>query len=298
MEKQPFIKPAISISEQIDLLISRGLAVENRSRAEFYLRHINYYRLGAYWLPFEANHQTHTFRGGTTFDIVLDLYVFDRKLRLLILDAIERIEVSLRSVWAHTMAMEHGAHAHLNPAIMKNVERWAMFVDALESEVSRSKEVFIKHIRDRYDERLPPVWATCEVMSLGSLSKWYENIKPKSTKRRIASTYGVDEGVLESWCKHLTYVRNLCAHHCRVWNRDLIVTPEIPRSKPLSVVTNFEPGSRRLYNTLVILSHFLDVVAPESEWLSNLVALLDRCPLEVAHMGFPADWRSRPIWKG
>lgn len=94
-----FTKPPKIWSDQVALLETRGMVIEDRQQAEFYLQHLNYYRLCAYWLPFEANHSTHTFRPGTTFDAVLNLYIFDRQLRLHVLDVIERVEVSVHSNW-------------------------------------------------------------------------------------------------------------------------------------------------------------------------------------------------------
>ena len=112
--KRPFGKPATTYAEQVAKLEQRGMVVGDHQSAEFYLQHLNYYRLGAYWLPFEADHATHALKPGTRFEDVLNLYVFDRELRLLVLDAIERVEVSVRSQWAFQMAHFHGAHGHLD----------------------------------------------------------------------------------------------------------------------------------------------------------------------------------------
>lgn len=98
-----FAKPPASIDQQIDLLVQRGMDVPDRQRAAHYLRHLNYYRLRGYWLPFEsgiADNGDHRFQAGTMFEHVLERYVFDRELRLLVMDAIERIEVSVRTHWA------------------------------------------------------------------------------------------------------------------------------------------------------------------------------------------------------
>ena len=108
--KRPFNKPPTTYAQQLALLMQRGMCVDDADRAAFYLQHLNYYRLGAYWLPFEADHGSHRFVAGTSFDDVLNLYIFDRELRLLLLDAIERFEVSVRSLWAYHLAHEHGPH--------------------------------------------------------------------------------------------------------------------------------------------------------------------------------------------
>ena len=295
--KRPFGKPATTHAQQVALLRQRGMAVDEPSAAEFYLQHLNYYRLGAYWLPFEADHATHTFRRGTRFADVLNLYVFDRELRLLVLDAIERLEVSVRSQWAYHTAHLHGPHAHLDSGLAFNVNYWRGNLEKLTVEVDRSDEVFIKHLKATYNEPLPPVWAVCEVMSLGLLSRWYNNLKPMPTRRAIAATYGLDEKVLESWLRHLSLVRNTCAHHSRLWNREFTITPLLPRSKPAGLAAQCVSGSRKLYNALVILLHCMDKIAPQHHWRTRLRELLVRHAVPVAAMDFPVDWEQLTIWK-
>lgn len=295
--KRPFSKPATTHAQQVALLQQRGMVIDDPATAEFYLQHLNYYRLGAYWLPFEADHSTHTFRTGTRFADVLNLYVFDRELRLLVLDAIERVEVSVRSQWAHQLAHLHGPHAHLDVALAFNPQHWQTNLDKLTGEVARSDEAFIKHLRATYAEALPPVWAVCEVMSLGLLSRWYNNLKPMPTRRAIAAVYGLDERVLESWLRHLSLVRNTCAHHGRLWNREFTITPLLPRNKPQGLAGQFQPGSRKLYNSLVILLHCMDVIAPKHHWRTRLKELINRHGVTVAAMNFPAHWQQSPIWQ-
>lgn len=295
--KRPFTKPATTHAQQLALLAQRGMVVDDEAQAAFYLQHLNYYRLGAYWLPFEAEHATHTLRPGTRFADVLNLYVFDRELRLLVLDAIERVEVSMRSQWAYQLAHRHGPHAHLDVALAFHAGHWQTNLDKLQGEVTRSDEAFIKHLRTHYAEALPPVWAVCEVMSLGLLSRWFNNLKPMPTRRAIASVYGVDERVLESWLRHLSLVRNTCAHHSRLWNREFTITPLLPRNKPAGLAAQLQAGSRRLYNALVILLHCMDIIAPQHRWRSRLKTLIAQHGVTVSAMGFPAGWELLPIWQ-
>lgn len=295
--KIPFSKPATSYTQQVNQLQQRGMEFDDPKQAEFYLQHLNYYRLGAYWLPFEANHGSHTFRPGTRFSDVLNLYLFDRELRLLVLDAIERVEVSVRSQWAYQLAHLHGPHAHLDDALAFNSHRWQSNLNKLQEEVNRSDETFIKHLISHYIEELPPVWAVCEVMSLGLLSRWYNNLKPMPTRRAIAAVYRVDEKVLASWLHHLALVRNTCAHHSRLWNREFTITPLLPRNKPAGLSAQCRNESRKLYNTLVILLYFMDTIAPHHHWRTRLKDLIARHGSVVTSMDFPADWQNLPIWQ-
>jgi len=139
----PFAKPATTFPQQVSLLKQRGMTIDDSAEAEFYLRHLNYYRLGAYWLPFESDHTSHQFRSNTHFNDVLNLYIFDRELRLLVLDAIERIEVSVRCQWAYCLAHNHGTHAHLDATLAFNRGFWQSNLDKLTSDVQRSDEVFM-----------------------------------------------------------------------------------------------------------------------------------------------------------
>lgn len=296
--KRAFTKPATTHAEQIALLRQRGMLIEDEAQAVFYLQHLNYYRLGAYWLPLEADHATHTFKPGTRFEDVLNHYIFDRELRLLLLDAIERVEVSVRTQWAYQMAHRHGPHAHLEPALARDWKNWIADSAQLVSYVERSREKFIQHLTHSYAESLPPVWAVCEIIPLGLLSRLYSNIKPIATRSAISRTYGVDQQVFESWLHHLHFLRNLCAHHSRVWNREFVITSEVPKSKPQALRGQFQHGSRKLYNSLLILLHLMDVIAPHHQWRQRLIGLIDTHAMPTAAMDFPEDWRTRPIWQG
>lgn len=134
-------------------------------------------------------------------------------------------------------------------------------------------------------------------MSLGLLSRWFNNLKPMATRGAIAAAYRVDHRVLASWLHHLSTVRNTCAHHSRLWNREFTVTPQVPQTKPLSLACCFERGSRKLYNTLVILLHCMDLVAPRHRWRSRLRQLISDHAIPVAAMGFPPGWSELSIFK-
>jgi len=296
---RPFDKSPRSYPDQIEILRQRGMQIENAQSAEFYLKHLNYYRLAAYWLPFEVDHATHTFKLGTSFDQVLNLYVFDRELRLLILDAIERIEVSVRAHWAYELSHRHGPHAHLDDGLARNPDHYRANLEKLRSEVARAKssEVFIQHFQETYSEALPPVWAACEVMSMGLLSRWYRNLKPFDTRVAIAKPHKVSEQILEPWLYHLSTVRNICAHHSRLWNREFTVTPTIPDPPPRDLSGQFMMESRKIYNSLVIILHWMDIVAPGHHWRKRLLTLLDSHEVDVYRMGFPEGWSAFPIWQ-
>ncbi len=298
-------KPPTAVSDQIELLTRRGMRVTEK--AAHYLAHIGYYRLRGYWIPFEESGSPdgdHRFRAGTSFDDILNLYVFDRELRLLATDAIERIEVSVRNRWVDVLALEHGAHAYLKSELFRSQRQFGRCLSELSSEYERSKETHIKHYKKKYGEPdLPPIWAAVDIMTLGQFSHWLSNLKSKTLKSRIAKPYGLDEEVLCSFLHHLTVVRNICAHHGRLWNRSMTVTMQLPRSKPvkLSEVIDHGPdpnqAPRKIYNTLVMITWFLDHISPGHQFRQRPTTLIGTHAIDASAMGFPADWRAKMFWQ-
>jgi abortive infection bacteriophage resistance protein len=300
-----YTKPPLSIERQISLLQSRGMTIDNPARATRYLQHINYYRLRGYWLPFEeikgdADEFDHQFKAGTTFDDALTLYLFDRKFRLLVMEAIERVEISFRTRFAHELSLKYGSHAYLEAAHFKWQDSYQRHIESLKEEINRSQEMFIEHYRATYDDpEFPPIWAVCEVMSFGQLSIWFKNLKHRSDRNAIARIYGIDEVILGSFMHHLTHIRNLTAHHCRLWNRRVVVTMTIP-TIPSDLVLMFNPkASRNIYNTLVMLAYLLKLISPGTSWPARMKKLIEEyIPDNTAPMGFPDSWRELPLWKG
>lgn len=301
-EAMKYPKPALSIEDQIAKLRSYGMAFGDAERAAHYLRELNYYRLSGYRLRYESNHATHALQTGTTFEQVLDDYMFDRELKLLVLDAVERLEVSVRTHWAHQLGLRHNnAHAHLDSTLFKQrSQQWShpAAVAALIGDVERSREIFIRHLRTTYDELLPPIWAAVEVMTLGQISRWFSNLRHAADRNAIAKGYGLDEALLASFLHHVSIVRNICAHHGRLWDRDIPFKAALPTKHPDALVKSlnkYAPG--QIYNTLTILAWVLGRISPNQTWASRVARHVDSHPGAAAAMGYPADYRTRPIWQ-
>lgn len=296
-------KPALTTSQQVDLLIRRGMHVADRGQAQQHLTHISYYRLRAYWLPFEqaaANGDDHAFAAGIEFGTVLAIYNFDRALRLLLIDAIERVEISLRTRLANELSLRYGPFAHEEPGHFAHALRWQQCREELAKEYDRSRETFAEHYRTQYPHlSSPPLWVACELMTLGHLSRWLQNLRIPKDRQAIADAYGLDEKVLVSFAHHLTIVRNHCAHHGRVWNRKLSLKMQLPGKKPAGLSAQFNPAQdRRLYNTLTMLAYLMGVISPDSNWRQRLKALLEATPqVNVVDMGFPLGWERMTIWQ-
>lgn len=286
-QKQSFSKPFLTLDEQLVQLKSRGMKFHDEKEAKHYLEHLNYYRLGGYWLLFESDHETHTFKENVYFEDVLNLYIFDRELRLLILDIIERIEVSIRSKFAHHLAECFGSHAHLMPELFYSSDNYYKTLSKLKSEIDRNKnELFIKHHFDKYNEELPPIWVCVEVMTLGQISNWYSNLKERKHRQAIAKDYGLDEKILSSFLHHLTTVRNVAAHHSRLWNRKFTIDFVLP-SYPVELKKKLNPVSRRyIYNTLMMCEYLMNTISKDSMWKSRLEELINTHNIDTTRMGY------------
>lgn len=297
-----YAKKAHTVEQQIELLKRRRMLIADESDARHYLSHINYYRLRAYWLPFEVPTEVagdHAFRQGTSFNDVRNLYMFDRKLRLLVLDAIERFEVSLRAQWAHTLGLHAGSHAHLNPQLFRKEAVYLRMVEDLKEEFEKSEETFAQHYWAAYGTpELPPIWASCELLTFGCLSFCYSGLADSAHRKAIAKPYGVDEHVFSSVVHHLNYIRNVCAHHSRLWNRVAAISMKLP-FHPAELAQSLNPDHpKKLYNTLTLLLHLIRIISPDSQWREHVHALVAEYPIAPpVDMGFPADWAKRPLWR-
>ena len=303
-----FEKPALSLKEQVALWQSRGMQVAAPERALRYLDSVGYYRLSAYCLSFEVmppdgQAREHHFKPATTFEDVLALYIFDRRLRLLVIEAIERVEVAMRTRWAYAMAMRHGAHAHMDAKLFKDPWAHTKQLAALARELGKSKETFIAHYRGRYTSPfLPPIWAVVETMTLGALSHWVQNTKDNAAKKEIADAMALPTiEVLESVLHNLTPIRNACAHHSRLWNRRLPMKLPNIRRLQADLLPPDSPNHQAhlLYNPLTILAILLKRTNPGTTWMQRVATLVDKYLRPTMHhqMGFPADWRDRPAWR-
>lgn len=183
-----YIKPPLSVDEQIQLLSSRGLIIEDVAKAHHYLSSISYYRLSGYAFIYEGHEngkRNHQFKAGTTFENIIELYNFDRLLRLLVMDALERIEVAVRTQICLTLAVTYqDSHWYMRQELYKNKFNFEAFLDACSKNFSKSSETFVSHYKNNYsDPQLPPCWMLIELLPLGTWSTLYQNLGRKRNTR-------------------------------------------------------------------------------------------------------------------
>lgn len=235
----------------------------NETKAAHYLSNISYYRLRAYTYPFQdRNDPNHVFLKNTTFEEVVSLYVFDRKLRILLFDALEKTEVALRTKIIYELALKHGSHWHEDVALFRVPSRFFRDINKLYEEVDRSTETFIKHYKTQYTHpATPPAWMSLEVASLGLLSKIFENLKKGPEKKTITTAFGLSNPViLESWMHSFAHLRNICAHHARLWNRRFTTVPQLPTNTLFPFLNNHNVYPNKLYAPLSCILYILKLL--------------------------------------
>ncbi|MDD0811041.1 Abi family protein [Curvibacter sp. RS43] len=332
---QPYAKPWLSVADQLQQLIDRGMLVTDEPKAEACLKRIGYYRLSGYWFAFRersgpcsvwhpsvigkpkqvrtARIPLEAFKPGARFEDAVDLYVFDKRLRLLTMDALERIEVALRVDISHTLG-QSDPFAYLKPELFhasfateldqrSGLTRHHEWLTKHAGLVSRSKEEFMRHNKEKYG--LPvPIWVACEVWDFGTLSTLYGGMK-EADQDHIAQGYGLSNGrTFATWLRSLNYVRNVCAHHSRLWNRNIVDQPKLPPVAEVPALAGFHGDAHRLarpFLLLCMIQHLMLRINPSSTWGSRLKALLlnqfpplDHLGLNLLGLGVDPGWEARP----
>ncbi len=293
-------KPPLTRKEQIDILKTRGLKINNELRAENYLTNISFYRLRAYTYPFQDNENpNHPFIKDVSFEQIIQLYIFDRRLRLLILNSIEKIEIAFRTRIIYEYTLVHGSHWFKKKELFFNATFYERNLQKLKEEVKRSNETFIEHYFDNYDSPdLPPAWMTLEVISMGTLGKLFSNLKRDALKKKIAKSFGLKRSEhLENWMHALGDLRNICAHHGRVWNRRFPTILLLPYNTEYPFIENTQLNKNKLYALICSINYIIRIIAPKSSYVAELKSLLENCPMaNCSDMGFPNKWEEEKIW--
>lgn len=296
-----YIKRPLSIKQQIQLFENRGLNIPDVKTASRYLSNISYYRLRAYTYPYQENDtENHPFLAGVSIEDIMELYTFDRRLRLLVFDAIERIEIALRTQIIYHWSIKYGSHWHLNQKLYKDKSKFINQLNSLQKEVHRSNETFLKHYLKKYSEPSePPCWMSLEVTSMGLLSIIFQNLRNCSEKKAVTHHFGIYSNIiLENWIHNLCNVRNICAHHGRLWNRRIPIHLNIPKKTTFQFLDNRNILPYKLYASLAAIVYMLKVINPEGTFKQRLLELLETCPREqLKEMGFPDNWENDSFWK-
>ncbi|MEQ1771172.1 MAG: Abi family protein [Devosia sp.] len=291
------------------------MSIPDEAKASEYLSRLGYYRLSAYWYPFRVTSGgvvTDNFKAGTSFKWALDLYSFDKKLRLQLLDVLERIEIFVRTAVALQLG-QFDSHAHRNPKLLDSkftrldprtkLVAHTEWLATLDNKARFSKEEFAEHFRSKYSTSHMPIWIAVELLDFGPLSMLLSGMKWVDVDAIARSCGAVNREVLASWIRSLSVVRNVCAHHSRLWNKPLVDQPRLPPPGSVQLLNHVSSspfGAKRLYAACAVARYLLLKVNPRTEWSTRLKDHLATFPtnqyISPKTMGFPEGWESLPLW--
>ncbi len=296
MDLPQYNKPQLSVPEQIDLLKEDGLSFKDESKAIHILENISLFRLKSYLMPFRKVGQR-KFKEQSYFEDAYSLYKFDSELRKLICSELEKIEVSIRTQLSLIMGEYFGIYWFEDSENFRNSSRHLGLLSNLKAELHRSDDEVIVGFQKKYANTFPPSWMTFEISSFGTLSMMYRYLRAGKARRNVARFYGLSDTVMESWLHAIVYVRNICAHHSRLWNRKLSINPKVPRNTLLPFIA-IPKDTKRVYYILSIILYFLQTVNPQNTFAHRFRQLLEKYPnVDTKPMGFPDNWNDELLWK-
>ncbi len=293
-------KSFLSIDEHLKLLKDRGLTFEE-PYAKKQLSRISYFRLSAYFYPLlDLPKDKHQFKRNATFAQAMDMYKFDRKLRLFIFSQIEKIEIFIRLKIVEIGFVETQSISWLlEEEHFRDISQFNKTRDLLLKEWNTSKEDFVVSFKDKYGEAtIPPAYMLIELAPLGVVSHLFRNIKKNKLQKKIAKEFGLPPNVLASWIFSLSGIRNICCHHNRLWNRSLPTTPMILNKPQAPWIEDRQVDCRRTYYKIAMIKYLLYFINPNNKFMENLLALHKIYPqVDFLAMGFPKDWQKDNFWK-
>lgn len=280
------MKPATTYEKQIEILASRGLQIENHEAAIQMLRGVNYYRFTAYALTYK-NNRTNTYNDSISFEHIMTIYKFDKKMRHLLLEHLETIEIAFKTHIAYTHAHNYSPLAYKNPDYFGDPEYHSEFIQSLNRYLKDNRdELFVKHYIKKYNKQFT-IWIIVEILPFSALSKLFKNLNNEDKKLISKEYYDVSSIYIESWLRSLSNLRNICAHHSRLYDKTFKIAPKL---------RIFEgeidlPNSTSLFALIIVLKKLL----PERDariFSTELNALIEEYSkaINLNMIGFPQNW--------
>ncbi|TIH38976.1 Abi family protein [Subtercola vilae] len=326
-----YTKTWLSVEDQAAKLGLRGVSFGDGTSCLSLLSAVGYYRLTGYLYPFRESRAYRdsagrervrilsSYRPGTSIEYASQLIDFDRRLRMLVLDGIERVEISFRMQLGYVLGRVP-AFGHLDPAnfvgaftqerldatsgesLPSKHEEWMARVRERQAS---SDEAFVTHFREKYDDRMP-IWALTEILELGQLGRLYSGLS-NSIASEISAAYGAPtKKMMSSWISSINYVRNVSAHHARLFNRKLVSAPARPAVGQVPLLDHLRAAVSSkevfgLYNVLAVIAFLLRTIEPDSGWNERMVELMREFPssgpVALRSIGIPALWTALDLWR-
>lgn len=278
------LKIPLTLDQQIELLNSRGLQIGDQKQAKEILARLNYYRIiNAYSLDLYADTEKHIYQSGVSLAQIYDIYEFDTKLRHIVFELIEYFELKFRTALSYYLANNFCATAYMRAELYQNETFYTDFlVDLNRERGAQQRSLIVQHHDAHYGGNLP-VWAMVEIVSFGTLSKLFKNLLPKY-QREIAKIYHTYPPLLSSWLNAFVLVRNICAHYGRLYNRNLLARPRIPKNAP--ALNNY-----KIFSVIYLLYQYVEDPSLKLSLYCRLTnAITQHSFVELDKIGFPVNW--------
>lgn len=279
-------REATHILKQIEILENRGLEINNKDFARDALKSIGYFRFKGYCLPYYQ--QKDKFIDGTTFENIYYNYRFDERLRLLLFQVIEHVEVELKAIINTNFALKYGPLAYYDDVHFYDKTRHSKWIADNEISIqkaSRRNELFTKHYIQKYDGTFP-IWVTFEMISFGDLSKFFNNMHTEFQKELCSEHFKMHPTLVRNWLYILSVVRNMCAHTCRVYDKRLPFKMQMPKREKL--IFSDEKAFTVVYicDKLCLDRNYFE------KFISNLIKLVEHYDewIDLDSIGFPETW--------
>lgn len=278
------------------------MSFKDEQKAFSVLANISYYRLKGYWWDMQDNKISHHFFPGSVFEDVVDRYDFDKKLRLILFDAIEFIEIALRTKMIYHMSQSYGGLWYLDSGLANDPLMHATVLNELMIEFQRSKEIFAKVYRAKYPTGNPDAWIMLEVASFGTLSKIFKNISHQLPEKAIiANEFGLNlQNELSGWLEAISYIRNIIAHHSRLWSRNMVKKPTLPSNPPHQwLVRPLTPiQEKKPFFIISTMIYLCNSISCNHQIKKNILDLINDNPnIPIYKIGFFNNWQTEPLWQ-
>lgn len=277
-------KAPATINEQIKILKQRGCIIEDEKKARDTLKYINYYRLSNYFEPFSVS--KHKYEDGTTFEKIMHVYEMDRKLRSVLLAALEEVEIALRAAISNYHALKYGALGYLNPSSFNLSHNHASFLGRINHLIEANEDrQFVKHYNAKYGGKFP-LWVMMELFSFGSLAFFYKDMKNPDKKELADEYYNCSSSELDNWIFCLNELRNSCAHYCRLYGTTFPVEPKTPDGFPEALEAN-------VFGYIIVMKQLFH---GHDNWNERVVKPISRMlkknneVIRLSDLGFPEGW--------
>lgn len=281
------VKPFKTHAEQISILKSKGLIIEDEVLAEAALKNVNYYMLSGYLYPHKSKGH---YSSDISFNEALNLYYFDTELRSVLLFAVNHIEQRLKSTIAYQIGLNYPNDplVYENPQFFKDPNAHVKFMHSFTTFVNNNSTIpFVRHHINKYGGHFP-IWVATELFTLGNIKFLYLNM-PNKIRRAVSSQFNASPDVLDSWIENLRITRNMLAHDQKLYQTTWQLTPKLPKQ--------FRPTTP-IGNKLFAQIYLMKLMYPSQKLWNDAFrkigqVLIDHnSEIELSEMGFPNDWQT------